>query len=207
MIIFNEVVQTKVNSTILASTMQVSLESQCKLTWNFVNEFKASEKLNIMYLKTKPECSLGTNKDAFVVYFNNPSLITDLSKNPLIENKYTIRALRYTYVPNEEYVENIGIAIGSALGLSFLLFIGLYLFQSVGMSSFWGFINMIQLISYVPGLDCDIPENLAMVLNKYITIKNAVIPFDIIPDFPYNPLELINIFKTESYNDKFEEIG
>jgi hypothetical protein len=62
---------------------------------------------------------------------------------------------------------------------------------------------MLQILSYLPGLNCYIPFNLEV----FLTIKDVAIPFNMLPDFPFSPLELTEYFMTDPLTEKLSTIG
>ena len=85
--------------------------------------------------------------------------------------------------------------------------IGISLFQSVALGSFWIFINMIQMLFYLPTLDCILPYNFEIFISEYMSIKDVSIPFNILPDFLWNPLNIFSGLMTLPFNERLFEKG
>ena len=68
------------------------------------------------------------------------------------------------------------------------------------MNSMWAFLHVWQIISFIPLLKLDIPENLRIFLTNYISLFNFKIP----PTFGWINL---GIFKEDPLNQRFEENG
>ena len=208
-IIFSEKVHTKVDSKTLESSIDITLNKKCEFTYSLSQTFDPGEVFKILSIEVQPQCSLKNGENTFTVQFKNPLLILDQADNSLETHILKVKTINFFfgYDSNPEVTNDVGMGLSYTMTASFVLVICLYLFQSFAMGSFWAFVNMIQIISYIPGLDCDIPENLRVVFSDYLSIKKIAIPFTMIPDFPYNPLTYINAFMTDAYNEKLNEIG
>ena len=188
----------------LAETMEVALSKKCVMNWDLQNNFERSSVLTNLVIVTSPKCSL--NNDLYTVKFNNIFLITDLVDNHLSKDTLQIKAYGYTYKDEIISLKVAGSIINYSSLIIVVVMIGLSIFQSMAVGSVWNFVNMIQMLSYLPILDCYIPDNLEIFLTEYITAKSIVIPFNIIPDFPYNPLKYLELFLTDPFNETFGEL-
>jgi len=56
-------------------------------------------------------------------------------------------------------------------------------------------------------LDCNVPNIFKLLLTEYLTITKVAIPFNLIPDFPFNPLSQLTRFLTEPLNERFGELN
>lgn len=73
--------------------------------------------------------------------------------------------------------------------------------------SFWIFINMMQILSYIPVIDCNVPSKLEYFLTVHFGLSKCSIPFDLLPSWMYNPMDFIAKFKTKSLSSRFESAG
>ena len=82
--------------------------------------------------------------------------------------------------------------------LAFIMAIAMSPFKS--SKSFWIFMNMAQLLSYIPILACDLPSNLRYFIIEYFGVSKASIPFDGLPEWIPNPFKYFLNFKTDPLN-------
>ncbi len=75
------------------------------------------------------------------------------------------------------------------------------------MTSFWAFVNMLQILSYLPVIDCFVPSNLEIFLTKYLAISKTVFQFQIVPSSFPNPLSWMGFFLTSPLNIRLELMG
>ena len=220
-IMFSEKVVSSVNSiyhhdkligTSLAKTMIVKLEDMktaCGMTWQLVNRFESFTKFDTLRIKINVTCSLRANAQRFVVNFTDDSIIMDPAGNRLASTVLYARTVRYIYISDTEKaaVESTGTAFSSSSLLTLLLMLGISLFQSATIGSFWAFVNMLQILSYLPMMGCIIPYNLELFLTEYLTVKKMVFPFHLIPGIPFNPFSAFADFITKPLNDRFALSG
>jgi len=211
-VVFSEPVRIHMNSTELAKTMKVSLEgisSQCEFNWALNETFKQNAIVPQLEILGLPKCSLKENAALYIVEFIQPKMITDTTDNSLATPILTVRSKRSVYISAGEkvVVDAAGTAFDSSSLLTFVFLLGFSVFQSIAMGSFWAFINMLQMISYLPIIDCMLPYNFETLLNEYLTIKRVSIPLKMMPDFIYNPLALFAAFLTKPFNSRFVMSG
>eukprot|EP00826_Nyctotherus_ovalis_P031271 TRINITY_DN2496_c0_g1_i8.p1 TRINITY_DN2496_c0_g1~~TRINITY_DN2496_c0_g1_i8.p1 ORF type:complete len:185 (-),score=20.55 TRINITY_DN2496_c0_g1_i8:636-1190(-) len=139
----------------------------------------------------------------FHVTFMNQSLIHDGRKNGLKTRTLSKGALRQVHFGDALGTAGTGFAFAS--WLIFIIEMCLNPFKS--SQSFWIFINMMQMISYLPVLNCTLSENLRAFLTQYFGTSKASIPFDSLPNWVPNPLTLLELFKIDPINKNFEETG
>lgn len=209
---FSELMYSLVNSTVLASTMKVSLinsQRPCNLLWELQTNFVKNVDLIRLEIRVDPKCSIEGTTQFYVVVFDNPSLLISTEGYFLSNNYLQVRAKKFRNLSKGETLalEAAGEIFSSVSLLTLLLMLGISLFQSAAIGSLWTFVNMLQLLSYLPGLNCYIPSNLEAFLTEYLTVKDITIPFNKIPDFPFNPMKYIECFITNPFSVKFETIG
>jgi len=208
---FDEIVLSKVNSTLLSKSMKVTLEGAkqgCEFIWYLSNSFPACKSFNNLTIQTYPNCSLSANAQIFIIRFTNPNHITDLSGNQMTTSTYIVRSKKYTYIPasQENALNGAGSAFDSSSTITFIIMIGVSMFQSVAIGSFWSFVNMVQMLSYLPVMNLQMPLILQKFLCEYLTVKKVAIPFDLLP-LSYNPLRVVIVFLSKPINEKFLMAG
>lgn len=205
LISFNEPVIVLADSAFLASTIKVSTDRKCKVTWNLDNEFEANTIITQLSISATPECTLKSGKMIFIVHFEDLFLLVDDSGNELTTDTLRSIPIRASYISKDSLstiegagaiVEVSNIATYAIMGVSLLV-------QSVAIEPFWAFMNMLQVLSYLPILDLEIPYILEMFLTEYLSLTGLTIPTELLPDFPYNPAKYANQFLSDAFNDKF----
>lgn len=209
---FDKMMVTRVDSIELAANMIVVLEGtkeECKLTWSLEKNFTAYEEFNKLTINAFPQCTLQQSSQSFLVTFLDLSLLVATNGNQMKSNNLRVNSMRFIYLSGgeEAVMSGAGSAFGSSSLATFGVVIVTSIFQSVAVGAFWSFLNMLQLISYLPALKCKIPYNLEIFLTEYLTVKGLVFPFELLPDFGFNPLELVGEFLTKPFNDKFFTAG
>jgi len=205
---FSEPMIAKVNSAELSQSMNVTLvgiPDTCDFNWTLNKTFDANAKLTELEIAANPKCSLQNNAQMFQVTFTKTDLITDGSANELTTPSLQVYSKRFQYVSVDEaaMIASTGTAFDSSSSLTFITLLGFSMFQSVAMGSFWSFINMLQVLSFLPILNVDLPSFFETVLNDYLTVKRVSIPLKSLPSFIYNPLTLFTGFLTKPFNSKF----
>lgn len=193
------------SSDLLEKTLEVTLLKKCSFSWRLLSSFVEYSVIDNLLIELSPECNL-KEKSTYVVTFRNRELIVDQDGNSLATEKLKVSTRKYIYLPNEKLLTTAGTIINTASTCTLLFLLALSVFQGYAVGSLWHFVNMIQIISYLPLLDCDIPDNYALVLTEYISIKEVKIPFNMIPKFFYNPLDHFAEFLTSPLNDKFKDL-
>lgn len=164
-----------------------------------MSAFKQFQRFHI-----KPEMpqSVGGKAETLEVRFKDRSLLQDESGNHLKTEVLTGPALRQIKLPSG--VETLGQVVRAASFLTLGAMLGMNLFQSVAVGSFWSFINMLQVIAYLPVIPCAIPDNFLTFLEEYLTIGEFAIPFDMLPDFIPKPERLFEFFDGIEFNVDFK---
>ena len=203
-ITFSESILSTLDSKLLSETINLSLKKKCEVDWVLINNFQANTIHKTLQIKVSPKCSL--HRDTYIVLFNDRSKIQDLSGNSLATEFLTTKTGRYKYETIGGIENIIGATIKYATMSTFVFMLFLSIFHGYAVGSLWHFINMLQILSYIPILNCDLPYNFRIILTEYLSEDFFVLPFDIIPEFPYNPLNYLSVFITEPFNEKFEEL-
>jgi len=206
---FDEPMQIKVASRTLVSTMKLSMNIKCQLTWNLDNSFETNTVLTEFTISIFPECKIRGKRVMYTLEFDNTSLLVTLKGYELSTSILRTTSRRIEYIPGNlgEASEVIGRIFEAFSIITFLIMIVSVLFQSVAIESFWSFINMLQVLSYLPLLDFEIPYNLEVFLTEYLSMAELVIPFDLLPDFPFDPAYLAELFISNPLTEKFDFHG
>jgi len=180
-----------------------------ELTWHFKSAFDEFEEFTFLLLEADIDFSIKGVNERFHVQFTNPFLIQSVKGNYLGTEMISAAAKRKLYISDTERfaIETVGTAIRLASFSGFAIAIGLSLFQTVALGPFWIFIDTVQMLSYLPLINCFIPANLEMVLSSFLDIGDLAIPFDIFPDWFPDPKEFFEVFKTLPLNERFEMCG
>eukprot|EP01022_Parablepharisma_sp_SALTPOND_P000759 TRINITY_DN104_c0_g1_i1.p1 TRINITY_DN104_c0_g1~~TRINITY_DN104_c0_g1_i1.p1 ORF type:complete len:558 (-),score=49.25 TRINITY_DN104_c0_g1_i1:6073-7746(-) len=215
---FSETVKTPYNTEELSERIHVQLEGvpeDCTFVYNVQPTLKEFTKMNIT---TQIGCSVKGNVERFVVTIHPNASIKDFGGNDLANNVLEVKVYRRLHISQGEKqaAEGCGSAFASTSLLTFAFSCGIILFQyffyytknrSVAVTSFWSFINMLQIISYLPSINCNIPPNLEILLTEYLTMKKLVFPFSSLPNFIPNPLFWVNYFVNVPLTDKLKVLG
>jgi len=182
----------------------------CEIEWKFNKPFKAFYEITKeLVINLHPKCSLQKFLQIIKVVFREPSLVVDMSGNPLSTPIMQIKTQNYKYISDSEKQAStvIGSAFDSSSLVTFFLMISISLLQSAAIGSFWDFVNMLQILAYLPIIDCYIPINLELFLTEYLSIKKVVFPFYLFPDFILNPMRYIKAFLTKPLSERFIIVG
>ena len=141
--------------------------------------------------------------------FNSATSITDVAGNaPTITVlKTKARSKKYISPSSKAVVSTTGVFFTAASYATLALSLGIVLFQSVGVGSFWSFVNILQIISYIPVIDCYIPPVLEIFLTQYLTMGKIVLPFDLLPDWIPNPIGWLSNWAVVQVTENFLRSG
>ena len=181
----------------------------CPITWNLTNNFSNYAIFDQLTIQTKILCSFSTSQVFFVVNFTRPKIIQDNANNSLSTAILQARALPNIYISEAEQaaVSGSGGGFSATSFFTFALVVVISMFQGAAVGSFWSFVNMLQIISYLPIIDCDLPYNLQIFLTNYLTVSQVSFPWKMLPDYIPNPLYLFRFFLTAPLNMRFEMCG
>jgi len=203
-VIFSEPILLKVSSEILKKTIDVTLLKKCEFTWKLLTTFPKNTILTELQIEILPQCTL-RGGESCTLAFKNKEFVTDLNGNPL-ETEIIKMKLPRSIHEESEGIKVVGEVINAASTYAVIAMLGLSLIQGYAIGPLWHFINMVQMLSYIPLLDCNVPNIFKLLLTEYLTITKIAIPFNLIPDFPSNPLSQFTRFLTEPLNEKFGEL-
>ena len=221
-IIFDEKVIITERNSIRFEIMNLS--PGCTVAWNHsINELNNFNKNDINILSgTFPAiitrkiitqvgltCSLKGNEIYVVTFMASKNPITDLAKNKISSQVLTLNAMRYRYLSDadKQIIESSGNAFTASSFVTFGLSIGIIMFQSIAISSFWIFVDLVQLLSYIPLLKCEIPENMRQFFSNYLTIGQISIPWNVMPGFVPRIKSYIFNFMTKPFNNDWKLAG
>ncbi len=66
---------------------------------------------------------------------------------------------------------------------------------------------MLQILSYIPAIGCQIPSNLQVFLTEYLAVAKMTVPLKALPGFIPNPLGWLGDFLTVPVNLRFSICG
>lgn len=180
-----------------------------EVPWEVDASFDPNEPFKSIQIKTDIKFTIRGELEKLHVTFNNRSLLQDLSENSLSSEKLIGKALRSIFISNSEKAgaEAMGAGFQAASLTTFVGSIGINLFQSFAMGSFWILVDTIQILTYLPLIDCLVPANLEIVLSDYFTIAEIKIPFDLVPEWIPNPKTYLEFFEIIPFSDRFELNG
>jgi len=205
---FSELIVVNANSDLLSEHMIVWVEgttNSCPISWKSREYFYKGKLTTELILELKIECGLKGNAEIFYVNITDPYLITDPGKNKLLNNLLEVRSKRFLYISDAE--KEIVVGTGETFDFSTMITLGLVvcasLLQSAAVESFWAFLNMVQILSYVPLITCDLPHNLEIFLTEYLSASKISLPFHLLPDWVPQPLDYLKEFITEPLNARY----
>jgi len=184
-------------------------EEPCNLQKFSDKYIPANSSITFLQINLHLECSLQGGLEKYNLTFNGVDKITDLYGNTLSTKNLHANTLRFLYISDAQKasIEATGAAFSVSTFMTFGLVITMSMLQSTAIGSFWTFVNMIQLASYIPILKCKIPYNLQVFFTQYMSVSKVVFPLKLLPDFILNPLNILKAFITESIGENFEICG
>ena len=198
-------VRAKAGSDVLEKTIEITLKKNCDMSWKLNKNFSKNTTFTELLIEITPKCPL-ERLMIDKILFKNVELIADLSENALATRIIRVKTSKHTHEEVDIAAEIAGELINTSSVVTLVFMLGLASFQICAVGSLWHFINMIQILSYIPLLNCKIPSNYRLVLTDYLTIKKLAIPLDFIPDFPFSPFSYLPQFMTKSLNGRFVEL-
>ena len=219
---FNEKVKISSRNSIKFEILNLSPD--CSVAWNHsINELNINNQ-NVDYnysdifpqvivrnIKTKVnlKCSLKGSEQYVVTFFSSEKPITDLANNNLTTKVLIANAIRYLYISESEkqVIASSGEAFSASGLITLGLTVGIIMFQSIAISSFWVFVDLVQLVTYLPLLNCEIPENLRIFLSNYLAMGKVTIPWNLMPDFVPQIKTYIIGFLMKPFNENWRLAG
>ena len=193
-------------------------QSEYPLSWKFANDFDNQILMDNITIIASLQCSL-LGDEAFVITFKSLSIFSDSVGNKVSGNILQTRALRFNYMSPgmEAAIAGAGTTFSVVNLISFCIVLGvnmlqyynqlIMLYRSAATSTFWEFVSLSQTLSFLPVLNCRIPQNLIVFLSQYVTVTSLTFPFYMLPSYLPNPLDYINSFITGPFNQKFDDLG
>ncbi len=192
-------------------TLEIELlgVNSCPITWSFADHYNAYEPLTALSIKTAIPCTIKGKAETFRVTFKSPHLVQDMAGNSLSTPVLTVNAIRQVYISDTEkaVIDGAGTAFSITSFLTLILFLLLSMLQSVAVGAFWAFINMLQLLSYLPIIDGKIPTNLELFLTQYLSVSKVAFPFSMFPNWVPSPNWYTDWFVTNPVNERFQTCG
>jgi len=193
--------------------LKIQLEGtkeNCNMSYQVCSRIDHDILINSLKICTFVECSLKGKVEEFIVDFRNVSdFMQDFGQNKLITSTIRIKSIRYLYVSDVQQiaVESTGNFFRTATLLTLGLVLGMNLIQSMAVNSFWDFVNMLQVIVYIPLISFSFPYNFQTFITKYLTISRITVPFKLFGDYIPNPLSLFDAFILGDIEERFEKCG
>eukprot|EP01022_Parablepharisma_sp_SALTPOND_P001165 TRINITY_DN105725_c2_g1_i1.p1 TRINITY_DN105725_c2_g1~~TRINITY_DN105725_c2_g1_i1.p1 ORF type:complete len:1460 (-),score=75.94 TRINITY_DN105725_c2_g1_i1:591-4970(-) len=209
---FSEKVISTVDSGKLSASLKVRLEGtkdECNLEWYPAVNFTSGTKLDTLSINVTVDCHLRGKVEIYYLQFTDPNYIKDLGNNTLATPILSARAMRFIYVPETQQaaIEGAGDTFSASGFVTFGVVIGVNMLQSCALGAFWAFVNMLQIVSYIPIINCQLPYNLEVFLTQYLTVSKVVFPFKALPKWIPNPLHYVTAFLTDSLSERFSLCG
>jgi len=210
---FTESVAILVDSDILLSEfMKITIEGlkeECELNSQILNTFSANASITTIYLHVNATCTLKGVIETYIINFLQLSLIKDHAGNALDTPILKAKTMRSIYISEAEKaaIEGSGSAFSVSSMTTFGVVIGISMLQSTVLNGFWAFVNMVQILSYIPILNLEIPYNLEIFLTEYLSVARVAIPFKMLPKIIPNPFDFLSSFITDSLGENFRICG
>jgi cysteine-rich repeat protein len=214
LIYFNKKITSVYGSDELTKHIRIVLESFDKgtqnVTWNFEKSFTSYSKLKELTIVTEIKDNIRGTADYFQIEFDDNTFF-DNDLNNLKLDKFKVPAKRQLYITN--VLNGIDLGFIGVIYATFIMVIAMNSFDSKPL--FWIFINMLQMIFYIPLIDCNIPSDLLIFIIENLGVSKCSIPFELLPFYQWmqlpswipNPNYLIAKFKNKPLNSRFEEAG
>ncbi len=202
----SEMIEEKLNATIAVRLEGAKAGCGEDIKWGIVG---FQRKFKVLLIQVAVPCSLHGNAEEFYVTFEKPKAICDLSGNPLSVSELHALAKRYVYIDSsmEAAVGGTGSAFTAASMAALGFALGMNLFQSSVTSTFWVFMDLLQMLSYLPLIDLEMPDNLELFLTEYMTVGSLTVPFQILPSWVPNPANFLTDFAGEMLDSRFITCG
>lgn len=179
------------------------------MTWNLSNNIVEGHPYTSLTINTKIYCTITSVQVFFVVKFLDVHSMKDDSNNTLATPILQARAFPFTYISDAEAaaLSGSGGTFSASSFITFAFCLGISLFQGAAIGSFWAFVNMLQIIAYLPVINCYIPYNLEYFLTNFLQVSQVTFPWSMIPNWIPNPLALFVNFLTPPLNLRFQLCG
>ncbi len=190
--------------------MELTLQGvTCDISWKLRDSVKNGTAITYLALTLTLGCSLSAGEATFVLRFQHTEYLQDRAGNDLATNMLTAKSEQYVYQSAAEKaaLSGSGSAFNGISLATFALAVGMSMFQSTAVGSFWSFVNMLQILSFLPIIDCNIPYNFEVFITQYLTVSQVTIPFNMLPSWMPNPLDYFSGFVTDALNDRYSLCG
>lgn len=170
--------------------LKMSSQFSIELDWSFASNYATTVKSKYMLIEPVVPYTLKGKVETFFVNFQNREFIEDISQSKLQTASVSAPALKMDVIKEE--LKTAGSLLSASSYITLLVSV-LLSFKS--NPAFWVYIGMMQLLSYIPLLDCTVPSNFVYFVKEFFGVSKASIPFDSFPSWVPNPTPLINKFK------------
>lgn len=187
------------------------------MKWALSDTFKKNDIKTALTFIIDVKCSL-YGSEQFTLVLQNPQLLQDLDGNKFQEKIFKTKSFLFFYMTESELeaVAGSGSAFSYSSLLALFIVVIAVLFQysinfkinrSIAVNTFWEFVSMIQILSFITVINGNLPQNLVIFLNNYVPVTSIVLPFNLIFPNYLNPLQLFNVFLGYPYNNQFYNAG
>jgi len=199
---FSELVLAGLNSTQIKNKIEINIKECSEFEWDFANNFTANQHINRVLINTQALCHL-TGHESIIFKILSTGLFKDTSGNALkpLNIKTNAHAQNYMTDVEKAVMENTGNFFSLSSMVTFGIIVGVNMIQMTAVESFWTFINMLQMLSIIPLVDCNLPANLMKFFIEYLSVAKVALPVEIVP------YDFISKFENMPYNRRFAENG
>jgi len=185
------------------------IEHDCYYSWSLHNTVSQNIKFTNLTIHVKLNCSLQENAQIFTVEFKSDKMITDPYGNKLATPILSARSKRYIYISDtaKDIVDGTGSSFSMSGFVTFGIILGINLLQSTAVESFWAFMNMLQMLMYIPIISCELPYNLEIFLTQYLSVGRVAFPFKMLPTWIPNPINWIKSKLVLPFDMRFSICG
>ena len=183
-------------------TLRLTPQMTVTLDWNFTEDYIYTARKKYLLITPELNHNLKGRVEIFFVTFLDQRLIKDNYQNSLMTEVVSGPATRKIII--SDAVDTSGNVFSIANYIALILTI---LLSGKSNPAFWIFVSMIQMLSYLPLLNCSVSGNLKHFIKTYFGASKASIPFDSFPSWVPNPTSYINRFIVPPNNIEAIELG
>lgn len=190
----------------MLSHIRITLTSVDKdeltLTWYLESDISPHRAIQILEINTDINFNVRGIDEMLHIIFDNDTFL-DSNGRELNKKTFDVPARRQLYI--SEVLAKLGSVFLWLTYATLIITIGINPFKS--KPSFWVFMSLMQMLSYIPVLNSIAPETLKLILTTYFGVSKSSIPFELLPSWIPNPKDFIAKFETDPLNSKFDETG
>ena len=180
---------------------------ELKLLSSYYSRMSKGSTFSKLEFRLQINCSL-SGAESLRLTFSNPSRFADENSISMITERVAAKLVRNKFLSAlEEAVTTTAGSGFESTNLAILCFsLAQYLLQSVALGSFWALVNMLQILFYTPVIESHMPDNLLMILTKYLSVTQMRIPVQIDLKF-FLPDGWVDELKSSLLSMKLQEFG